>query len=41
MVGRARYCHGKSSVRLSGRGVEVGLSWSYKLKYFENNFTAD
>jgi len=37
MLRRARYCYGKSSVRLSVRDVEV--SRSNRLKFFENNFT--
>jgi len=34
---RARYCYGKSYVRLSVRDVDV--SWSHRLEFFENNFT--
>jgi len=36
---RARYCHGKLSVRSSVCDAEA--SWSHRLEYFENNFTAD
>jgi len=36
---RARYCQGKLSVRLS---VTLRYrSWSYRLEFLENNFTAD
>jgi len=38
MLRRARYCYGKSSFRLSVRDVDV--SWSHRLEYFKNNFTA-
>jgi len=31
---RARYCHGKLSV------YDVEVSWSYRLEFLENNFTA-
>jgi len=42
---RARYCYGKLSVGLSVPSVcnvEVSsLSWSHRLEFLENNFTAD
>jgi len=38
---RARYCHAKSSVRLSSRDVEVHVCDHIGLEYFENNFPAD
>ena len=31
----------RPSVCLPARDVEVGLSWSYRLEFLENNFTAD
>jgi len=35
----ARYCQSKLSVRPSVCDIEV--SWSYRLEFLENNFTAD
>ena len=35
---RTQHCDGKLSVHLSVRDVEV--SWSYRLKFLENNFAA-
>jgi len=37
MLRRARYCHGKSSVRLSVclSVCDVEVSWSHRLEYFD------